>query len=458
MASPFRSIRSRLTIGALVIVAAALVAGSFAAVQVLRASLTDGVATAVQQDIGTISEQLDRGQGGVDAIDDDLLVRLQGEPDRGDDEDDREDEREDERDEEPGGEAPPVEQTNDDDARHLPVLGDGDVQRIEVDGEPYLAASEETDRGMLTVARPLAGVDEAVSASAALLVVAVPLVLALVGLVMWVVAARALAPVERLRRQVDAIDAAGLDRRVDAARDDELGALAHTMNRMLDRLERSQITQRRFVSDASHELRSPLATIRQHAELAATHPEASSLPVLSRVVLDEGERMQELVEGLLLLARLDEGRAAAKAPTDVDDIALAEVQRLRGMGVAVDARGIGPGRVMGSASLLARAVRNLADNAARHARERVIIRVFEHGDRVLLQVEDDGSGIPADQRDHVFDRFARLDEARARDAGGSGLGLAIVREIALAHGGTITASAGESGGALMTLSLPRSEA
>lgn len=453
MASPLRSIRSRLTIGALLIVAVALIAGAFAAVQVLRVSLTDSVAATVQQDLDTISAQLDRGPGGVDAIDDDVLVRLQGtgdddEPDDDDDDDD---------DQGPGqgpGQGP--DQANDDDARRLPALHEGRVQRIEVDGEPYLAATEDTDRGMLTVARPLAGVDEAVSASSTLLAVAVPLVLGLVGLVMWVVATRALAPVERLRRQVDAIDAAGLDRRVDAARDDELGALAHTMNRMLDRLEQSQITQRRFVSDASHELRSPLATIRQHAELAAAHPEASSLPALSRVVLDEGARMQELVEGLLLLARLDEGRGAVKAPTDVDDIALAEVQRLRGMGVTVDGRGIGPGRVDGSATLLARTVRNLADNAARHAQDQVAIRVFERGDRVLLQVEDDGDGIPADQREHVFDRFVRLDEARARDAGGSGLGLAIVREIALAHGGTITASEGTSGGALMTLSLPRS--
>lgn len=449
MTSPLRSIRSRLTIGALLVVAVALIAGSFAAVQVLRASLTDGVAAAVQQDLDTISKQLDRGPGRVDAIDDDVLVRLQSP--RGGGDDDSDDHRPDD--------APPgADQANDDDARGLPALGDGGSRRIEVDGDPYLAASEETDLGVLTVARPLAGVDEAVSASAALLAVAVPLVLGLVGLVMWVVAARALAPVERLRRQVDAIDASGLDRRVDATRDDELGALAHTMNRMLDRLEQSQITQRRFVSDASHELRSPLATIRQHAELAAAHPEASSLPVLSRVVLDEGARMQELVEGLLLLARLDEGRGAMMAATDIDDIALGEVQRLRGMGIAVNAHGIGPGRVIGSASLLARAVRNLSDNAARHASEVVTIRVFERGDRVVLQVEDDGSGIPIDEREHVFDRFARLDEARARDAGGSGLGLAIVREIAVAHGGTIDVSDGRSGGALMTLTLPRSDA
>lgn len=444
MTTPLRSIRSRLTIGALLIVAAALIAGSFAAVQVLRATLTEGVAAAVQQDVDTISAQLNRGPGRVDAIDDDVLVRLHG-PGH-----DHDGERDDD------GAAADSDQVNDDDARALPVVPDDQAQRIEVDGDPYLAASEETDRGTLTVARSLSGVDEAVSASAALLAIAVPLVLGLVGLVMWVVATRALAPVERLRRQVDAIDATGLDRRVDSAGDDELGALARTMNRMLDRLEQSQITQRRFVSDASHELRSPLATIRQHAELATAHPEASSLAALSRVVLDEGERMQELVEGLLLLARLDEGREAPMAPTDLDDIALAEAHRLRGLGIAVDASGIGPGRVLGNAALLARAVRNLADNAARHAHARVILRVMEQGDRVLVQVEDDGTGVPIEERERIFDRFVRLDEARARDAGGSGLGLAIVREIAIAHGGSVTASEGASGGALMTLSLPHS--
>jgi signal transduction histidine kinase len=109
---------------------------------------------------------------------------------------------------------------------------------------------------------------------------------------MWIVATRALAPVERMRRQVDDIDGAGLDRRVDAGSDDELGALASTMNRMLDRIEHAQTTQRRFVSDASHELRSPLATIRQHAEVAVAHPSSTTVQEIGGLVLDEGKRMQ----------------------------------------------------------------------------------------------------------------------------------------------------------------------
>ncbi|UNK71754.1 HAMP domain-containing sensor histidine kinase [Microbacterium sp. H1-D42] len=440
MASPLRSIRARLTLGALIVVAIALVVGAIVAVQLVRASLTDGVATTLQQDLATVSAQLDDDGANLDAIDDDVLVRVQGGSDDDDDDEVRGDD------------------VNDSDARSLPAVPEDTTARIVVDGDPYLAAGTESDGATITVARSLAGVDEAVAATSVVLAVAVPLVLALVGVVLWVVSSRALAPVERLRVQVDAIDATGLDRRVDAGRDDELGALARTMNRMLDRIEHAQTTQRRFVSDASHELRSPLATIRQHAELARAHPEASSLDGLGQVVLDEGARMQELVEGLLVLARLDEGRTQALAPTDLDDLALAEVHRLRGMGIEVDGRGISPGRVLGSEPLLARALRNLVDNAVRHASGLVTIRVFERDGQVLMQVEDDGTGIPPAQREHVFDRFARLDEARARDAGGSGLGLAIVREVALAHGGSITVGSGAAGGALFTLSLPSAPA
>lgn len=425
----FRSLRGRVTAGALIIVAIVLGAGSVATVTLLERTLTEGVRVSLEQDLNSLGDRSD-DRGGpprIDDVDDDVLVRYHG----------------------------PRDETNDDDAAELPQLDEDDEsRRIVVDGEPYLAASDEVDGGTLTVARSLAHVQDSVSTATVLLVVAVPLVLLLVGVVVWVVASRALAPVERLRRQVDEIGATELDRRVDAGGDDELGALAETMNRMLARIEHSQTTQRRFVSDASHELRSPLATIRQHAEVARDHPESMPVEALSEVVLDEGARMQDLVEGLLLLARLDERRAQPHAPTDVDDLALAEVRRLRGMGVNVDGRGVGPGRVSGTETLLARALRNLVDNAIRHTHDQVTIRVWTAAPWVHVQVEDDGDGIPAGQREHVFDRFARLDEARARDAGGSGLGLAIAREIVHAHGGSILVDDAPSGGARFTVSLP----
>lgn len=425
-----RSIRARVTAGALIVVAAVLGVGSVATVQVLGSSLAEGVATTVEQDLETVGEQLEAGPSAVrviDGIDDDVLVRL-------------------------SGSTPAM---NDEDAAELPVVTEGDTARVVVDGESYLAASESVEAGVLTVARTMEHVDENVSTATVLLAVAVPTILALVASVVWVVAARAIAPVERLRRQVDGIGANDLGRRVDAG-DDELGALAATMNRMLDRIEQAQTAQRRFVSDASHELRSPLATIRQHAEVASAHPGSVSLDELSRVVLDEGARMQELVEGLLLLARLDEQRARPAAAVDLDDIVLGEAVRLRGMGVEVDTTGVAAARVTGNAALLARAVRNLADNAARHAERGVSFRLFAAGGAAHVQVEDDGSGIPPEQRELVFERFARLDEGRARDDGGSGLGLAIVREVALVHGGGIRVETGERGGARFTLTLPLS--
>ncbi|MFC0673715.1 sensor histidine kinase [Brachybacterium hainanense] len=418
-----------MTAWALLVVALVLAVGSFAAVSILARALADGVAVAAEQDLETLGDQAESAPAALAEIDDDLLVRLAGTE---------------------GGAGT----INDDAAARLPELAPGESRRVVIDGEPYLVLAEDTDAGMLTVGRSLEHVDEAVATSRTLLIIAVPLMVLLVGGVVWVVTGRALAPVEELRRQVDAIDAAEPSARVDAGGNDELGALAATMNRMLERIERAQATQRRFVSDASHELRSPLATIRQHAELARAHPEAMDARALGDVVLAEGARMQDLVEGMLLLARLDERRERAATEVDLDDLALAEAERLRPMGVQVDARGIGPGRVIGDPVLLGRLLRNLVDNAARHADGTVALRVRGEGSRVLLEVEDDGSGIPEDERAAVFDRFARLDEGRARDEGGSGLGLAIVREVATSHGGSVTAGQGTLGGALLRVELP----
>lgn len=423
-----RSIRARVTAGAFIVVAIVLGVAAVVTVQILSGALTEGVAATVRQDVETIGARIEDGTPAADAIggiDDDQLIRLSG----------------------------PTPTVNDDDAADLPVVAEDTTLRVVIDGQAYLAASEETAGGVLTIARPLDVVDSVVATATVLLAIAVPLLLALVGVVVWVVAGRALAPVERLRRQVDGIGANDLQRRVDAG-DDELGALAATMNRMLARIEHAQHMQRQFVSDASHELRSPLATIRQHAEVAVTHPDTTSTDALGRVVLDEGARMQELVEGLLLLARLDENRQRSTGPVDLDDLALNEVRRLRGIGIRVDATGIGAGRVRGNEALLARAVRNLTENAARHADALVTIRLSADDEWVRLQVEDDGAGIPPEDRERIFDRFVRLDEGRARDEGGSGLGLAIVREVALVHHGTIRADDGGSGGALFTLTLP----
>lgn len=309
----------------------------------------------------------------------------------------------------------------------------------------------------LRVALPL---DDALRASATvsgILLAAVPVLLLVVALLTWLVVGRALRPVDTIRREVDAIGPAELDHRVaEPTTDDEVGRLARTMNRMLARLDGAARAQRRFVSDASHELRSPLASIRQHAEVARAHPDRLGDGELAEVVLTEGARLQDLVEQLLLLTRLDEGGLAiVRRPVDLDDLVLADARRVRDAGaVTVDTVGVGAARVDGDDRMLARLLRNLTDNASRHARARVAVSVGERDGRVVLAVDDDGDGIPPTERAQVFERFVRLDEGRARDAGGSGLGLAIVAEVARAHGGTARVEESALGGARFVVDLP----
>jgi signal transduction histidine kinase len=225
---------------------------------------------------------------------------------------------------------------------------------------------------------------------------------------------------------------------------------------MLDRLDASQRSQRRFVSDASHELRSPHAVLRQYAEVAEAHPDRVPTADLAATVRSEGARMQDIVESLLLLTRLDErGRAERTEAVDLDDLLLREARRVRAAGaVEVDATGVSGARVQGDPALLGRAVRNVVDNAVRHARSRITLSVRTEGAWCIVHVEDDGSGIPETERERVFERFVRLDEGRSRDAGGSGLGLAIVRNIATVSGGTVAASESPLGGARLTIALP----
>jgi len=208
---------------------------------------------------------------------------------------------------------------------------------------------------------------------------------------------------------------------------------------MLDRLERGQERQRRFISDASHELRSPVAAIRQHAEVAVEHPDTTNLEELAGVVLAEDTRLQGLVDDLLLLARLGENlRPTRSEEVDLDDVVLAEAGRLRGTTpLAVDTRGVSTARIVGRRADLERIVRNLTENALHHARARIWLGVGTSDGTVALTVDDDGPGIPSADRERALERFVRLDGARGRATGGTGLGLSIVREVALAHGGVL---------------------
>ncbi len=350
-------------------------------------------------------------------------------------------------------------------SERLVIVAPGSSTTIEVaiDDDDYLAvaAAADTSRGryLVVVAHALDRVAESTQALTTLLAAGLPILLLLLAATTWRVVGGALAPVEAIRREVDEVSARELHRRVpQPAGTDEISRLASTMNRMLARLESARLRQQQFVADASHELRSPLASIRAHAEVALAHPDRAPDVELAETVLAESLRVQKLVENLLVLARTDEPRSGPELESvDLDDLVFHEVQQRRGRSDAVlDTANVSAGRVQGDGALLRRVVGNLLDNAERHASSRIEITLREVGDAVLLRVDDDGAGVAAEDRDVVFERFSRLDDARARDAGGAGLGLAIVAEVVAGHRGTVSLSESAAGGARFEVRLPRS--
>jgi signal transduction histidine kinase len=219
---------------------------------------------------------------------------------------------------------------------------------------------------------------------------------------------------------------------------------------LLDRLDASLRRQRQFVADAAHELRSPVAALRSQLEVADTTENGGDPSPLTQ----ESVRLSHLVDDLLALARIDAGPQHRHEPVDLDHLVYDEAKLLHERtDRIVDTRGINACQVVGDAPLLARAVRNLLDNAARHATTRVTITVRSNGHDAELTVADDGPGIPASERSRVLERFTRLDDARARDTGGVGLGLAIVDDIVKIHRGRLTIT-DNAPGARVTITLP----
>jgi signal transduction histidine kinase len=305
----------------------------------------------------------------------------------------------------------------------------------------------------LVASSPMEPVNAAIAALARSLAVAGPLLVLGVALLTWLTLGRAFRPVEAIIARSDEISAHTLDERVPVPPSgDEVARLAGTMNRMLARLQASSESQRRFVSDASHELRSPVAASRAQLEVALGHPHDADWTATARTVLDEQERLSRLVDDLLLIARLDEGGEPSRVEVDLDDVVFEEASRAHRVGV--DVSQVTPVRVSGDLGLLQRLVRNLVDNAVRHAGNRVWVSLASGDGLALLAVEDDGAGVPPELRDSVFDRFTRLEDARGRDAGGAGLGLAVVREVARAHGGTARVVESALGGARFEVRIP----
>ncbi|MEU5886068.1 HAMP domain-containing sensor histidine kinase [Streptomyces sp. NPDC047461] len=466
----FGSVRSRATLGAGLVVAVALVMAGAAVLFSLRSNLIDqadtqaersarGVATLLAT--GKSSADLDLGDenpvqvvdanGTLVAVGDGLerisgtatdAVKAQarpGDPSGSGGDDDSDDDADDATALEPGEIGDDVE------------LTDGTAT---IDGESadyrFAALPVETDDGVeLTVyaGESLDTEQSAVDTALTVMLIGFPLLLGVVAAATWLVTRRALRPVEGIRREMAAITASeDLARRVpEPDTHDEVAALARTTNATLAALETSVERQRRFVADASHELRSPIASLRTQLEVAAAHPELLDVPG----AVQDTVRLQRLAADLLLLARLDAGEGPGDTRLDLGEVARREA---RGRdGVTVEAAEV---EVAGSRNRLERVIGNLLDNAQRHARSVVGVTVRRDGAWAVVEVADDGDGVAEADRERIFERFVRLDEARSRDDGGAGLGLAIARDVAARHGGTLTVRDAPAGGALFELRLP----
>lgn len=334
------------------------------------------------------------------------------------------------------------------------------VRQTSGDSEDFrlFVTRQNTPAGPITIAvgTTLADLERTLEVTLWALLVSGIALTALAGAATWIVVGRALRPVDSMRAEVAEISVTDLDRRVSQpTTDDEIRLLADTMNDMLARLEAGTRAQRDFVSAASHELRTPIAVVRHSLEVARAAP-TPDWKTVTASVLDENERMQRLVDDLLVIARTDGGTERRETWTlvDLDDVVLDEVARLPAA-KSIDLSAVSAGQVRGDPEQLRRVVRNLLDNAQRHASTTVAIEVASRDDRVIVAVDDDGPGIAPEDRTRVFERFVRLDDSRTRRDGGFGLGLAIVLDLVERHhGGVEVSTSSRLGGARVTVSLP----
>jgi signal transduction histidine kinase len=329
-------------------------------------------------------------------------------------------------------------------------------------------ASGPSPSGPVTVyvGNGLEAVSEASAALRRALWVGVPVVLALLGVGIWLLLGRVIGRLDRIRAEVDRISVQNLDSRVAGdGVDDEVGRLAATMNAMLERLDVAAQRQRDFVADVSHDLQSPLAAQRVALEVALARPEAIDTARLRGEVLGATTDMERLVDELLVVASIDAGKTSMPALIDLDSVVLEEASRARTSGRAeVDTSAISAAPAYANPDDVRRVVRNLLDNAFAHAATRVVLSVtaVEHHDAdgadggrpwAQLLVADDGAGVPVEHQDRIFDRFYRAESARSPGSG-SGLGLSIARGLAERNGGRVDLVAAGTG-ATMRLLLPQ---
>lgn len=305
--------------------------------------------------------------------------------------------------------------------------------------------------------RTLQSVNQTVGTARKWALIAGPLLIAVIGGLTWWLTGRTLRRVEQMAQEVDEIAATrDLSRRVnESSSDDELAQLAATMNQMLERLQSNETKQQRFMSDAAHELRSPLASINAQLDVDLAHPLTAEWPVTAVSVRQDTARLQRIIEDLLALARSESGQPTDDRLVDLDDVVFAQASSItRPDDISIDVAGVGAAAVRGSADQYERVVVNLLANAVRHADSQVQVSLATQDGSAILKVDDDGDGVAPENQRVIFDRFVRLDESRSRDDGGTGLGLALTREIVEAHGGTVAVSDSPTGGARFEVRLP----
>ena len=326
---------------------------------------------------------------------------------------------------------------------------------------PYLVMQRkvESPDGMVTLAAmtSLAPVLTAVQAAAQVLVVVMTVLLAAVAFFTWRLTGRTLRPVEQMRANVAAINEGDLSMRVDVPQGDrDLAPLATTFNELLARIEASVERQKHFISDASHELKSPVAATGVMLEAMREYPEAIDMGQAIGDLSAENERMGRIVGNMLVLARHDEGRTVVDpVPVDLFDLVREEALRLaHATSLDVDTADVHPVVCTTDRELLSHVLRNLLDNAGHYARERVKVSCEEREGAVRITVSDDGPGIPPADRERVFERFVRLEEGANRRKESTGLGLSVVKGSVEQLGGTVRFADPELGGATAIVELP----
>jgi heavy metal sensor kinase len=317
--------------------------------------------------------------------------------------------------------------------------------------------------GVLQIARSEENIAQAQRQLLTLIAVAIPLLLVLATAVGLFIAGRALNPIDRIVRTADRIGGDDVSERIDIDHTpDEVGRLAATLNRMLDRIDGTLERQRRFTADASHELRTPLAALTAEIELALERPRTTEeYQQTLRSLAEDCSRLNLLVRDLLTLARVDSGQERLVLETmELDDLTEGVMETLTPLaeqrGVRLESGVIKPVDIVGDQTRLTQLLVNLVDNGLKYtpAGGAVTVSVHQDGSAAIIRVKDTGRGIPARDVPHIFDRFYRVDSGRARSDGGTGLGLAICEWIVRAHGGQINVQSVEGQGSMFTVRLP----